>query len=86
MKSTEALENLYANVQPFLLRDEMKQYKNQIKKDLEVLEIIKKHIEIDYEDAEENGLNRWGFSGFDLSNCTNDEIKTIIKWINGEDK
>ena len=50
-----------------------------IKNDLEILKILKKYLEIDYD--EDNNINEWGFSGIDLQNLNAEELEKVLKWI-----
>lgn len=52
----------------------------QIIKDMKVLEIFRKYIEVDYD--EDGSLNVWGFSGIDLQDLSPEELKKVMEWIN----
>lgn len=51
----------------------------QVVRDLEVLEIFRRYIEMDYD--EDGKLNVWGFSGIDLQALKPGELKKVEEWL-----
>lgn len=56
-----------------------------IKKDLEVLEILKKHFQVYFDDETENGLEEKVFNGIDLDDIWGDgydkDFEKIMEWL-----
>lgn len=81
MTSKEALKIIKKWVNHFVYWKTSEYFKT-IQKDLEVLEIFRKYIEIDYD--EDGKLNMWGFSGIDLQQLSPNELKIIERWLEND--
>lgn len=82
-----------------IVRDEVKQkfkdaywgtlgHFEKIEKDLKVLEILKKHFRVYFDDETENGLEDKVFSGIDLddiwSGGYDEDFEKIMEWLENE--
>ena len=60
-------------------------YVEKIEKDLEVLEILKKHFQVYFDDETENGLEEKVFNGIDLDDIWgegyDEDFEKIMEWL-----
>ena len=77
MKSKEAFKKMCKNLNSYEFTDEFKQTKKQIIKDLEILEILKKHLHI------RNGT--WSdIITCNIDSLTNENYEILEEWLKNE--
>lgn len=90
MNSKQALENIKSRINSMSLfpKVDRKTYDESweiIEKDLEVLEILKKHTTINYDEDSKNGLVPMTFNGIDFDDIYGEgyeeEFWEIIEWL-----
>lgn len=55
-----------------------KDFYRSVIRDLDMLELLKKYIRVDY--TEDGEINIWGFSGIDLEDLSSTEFEKFKKW------
>ena len=86
MTNKEAFKKICKNLNSYEFTDEFKQAKNQIIRDLEVLQILKKHFLFQLDDDTRTGFDEKQFNGIDIDDiCENGDykgLKKIKEWLN----